>query len=60
MPFNKKNLCSLEQNRSTHINTSLTAANKTLTDVNKEREKVLNNWDAASKKFMESHLPRGN
>jgi hypothetical protein len=42
------------------INTSLGAANKTLTDMNKEREKVLNNWDAASKKFMESHVPRGN
>jgi hypothetical protein len=42
------------------INTSLAAANKTLTNMNKEREKVLNNWDAASKKFMESHVPHGN
>jgi hypothetical protein len=42
------------------INTSLAASNKTLVDLNKDREKVLNNWNDTVKKFMESHVPRGN
>ena len=40
------------------FNTAMQSSNKLLTAMNTSREKVLQNWDATTKRFLELHVPK--
>jgi hypothetical protein len=41
------------------INGALNASNSLLTALNTDREKIINQWEASRKRFMELHVPKG-
>jgi hypothetical protein len=42
------------------FNAAINMSNTSLQNANKEREKVMNNWETTTRRFMDQHTPKGN